>query len=626
MSAAANIVYGDSWEEMGVQIPFGDYGETRTQCPACSASRHKRTEKCLAVNVGDGVARCHHCDTRYHVRKQRQEDKIRPIRQKKYIRPRYAAGDDDYSEDTILVRKWLQRERGIPAEIAERYHIEGRFEWMYSRERGQEGGETRVIAFPYYRDDRVVNIKYRTIDKRFRMVKDARLLLYGVNDIAEDRLIWVEGEMDKLSCAAAGHASCVSVPNGAPPPNVRDYDSQFDYLEDDLDAILAVREHVIAVDNDEPGRRLAQELARRLDPDRCRLVAWPRGCKDANDVLVKFGEHALDRCLREAKPFPIAGLFDGDEEEVVEDLEALWAHGYNGGVAPTDAKLAENYRVLPGLWTLVTGIPGSGKSEFLNWLAVDLMQSQDWRFAICSPENQPIARHLAQLAQICVGKPFSTGETERMTVAERDDALAFIREHATFILPPEDVEGSYKLENILDLCRRAILRKGVRGIIIDPWNELEHSRPNSMREDEYINRCLVKIKRFAREHGVHIWLVAHPRLMHRKKTGEGYEVPTPYDVSGGGQWRNHAMMAITVHREHLGDPSKPSTIHIQKVKRRELGRIGQVDLWYDPVTGRYSSLGPVTRRYERPATGEEIAPPRPRSRQRAMALDDGEDD
>jgi twinkle protein len=626
-ASAANIFHGESWDELKIDLPYGAYGETRTKCPHCSHTRHKTYEKCLAVNVDEGVARCHHCDDRFHVRARLEDQpKVRHLRPRRYARPTYTQGDEDYARDTALIRKWLLRERGIPDEIAERYGIEGRYEWMYPGKGETEGGEVRVVAFPYYRGEKVINIKYRTLDKRFRMIKDARLLLYGVNDIAEERLIWVEGEMDKLSVATAGFPSCVSVPNGAPPPNVRDYDAQFDYLEDDLDTILAVREHIIAVDDDEPGRRLAQELARRLDPDRCKLVVWPPGCKDANDVLVKFDAARLARCIDQAKPFPVVGMFDGDEGEIVEDLDVLWEHGYNGGVAPGDDKLGEYYRVLPGLWTLVTGIPGSGKSEFLNWLAVNLMREQDWRFAICSPENQPIARHLAQLTQICVGKPFSKGETERMTVEERDEALAFIREHTTFILPPEDVEGSYSLDNILALCRRAILRKGVRGIVIDPWNELEHNRPTSMREDEYINRCLVKIKRFAREHQVHIWLVAHPRLMHRKKDGEGYEVPTPYDVSGGGQWRNHAMMALTVHREHLGDPSKPSTIHVQKVKRRELGKIGSVDLWYDPVTGRYSSVGAVTRQYEqaRKATAEGQRP-KPRSRQQPMVLDEGDD-
>lgn len=630
--SAAEVRTGESWRDLGVSAPYGSYGEIRTQCPACSHTRHKTYEKCLAANMDKGTGRCHHCDTRFHVKENleyRNPTPIRAVRRRKGFRPEYRAGDPEYSPMTETVRGWLQRERAIPPEVSAAAHIEGRVEWMYAREKGQQGGDTRVIAFPYYRDEEVINLKLRTLDKRFRMVKDADLCLYGLNDIAEDELIWTEGEIDKLSFAAIGLASCVSVPNGAPPPNVRDYDGQFDYLEDDIEAIMAVKRHIIAVDNDDPGRRLAHELARRLDPDRCLLVTWIKGCKDANDVLVRHGPEALRGCYERAKPFPVIGVFDGDEEEILGDLDQLWEYGYNGGVAPGDDKLGEFYRILPGLWTLVTGAPSSGKSEILNWLAVNLMREQDWRFAICSPENQPIARHIAQLAQIYVGKPFNRGPHDRMTEAERDDALAFVREHATFILPPEDEAGSYSLDNILSLCRRAIVRKGVRGIIIDPWNELEHNRPSSMREDEYISRCLVKIKRFAREHMVHIWLVAHPRTMVRRKDGDGYEVPTLNDVSGGHQWRSQAMMGIVVHRKKLGDPTTPTTIYVQKVKRRELGKIGEIDLWYDAATGRYSSQGPVERRYERKVAPEETAPTRASARRKpvqAALIDEAEAD
>jgi hypothetical protein len=59
-------------------------------------------------------------------------------------------------------------------------------------------------------------------------------------------------------------------------------------LDADAEVLDAAKKIVIAVDNDAPGRRLEDELARRLGRERCWRVEWPVGCKDANDVLVKF--------------------------------------------------------------------------------------------------------------------------------------------------------------------------------------------------------------------------------------------------------------------------------------------------------------------------------------------------
>lgn len=60
-------------------------------------------------------------------------------------------------------------------------------------------------------------------------------------------------------------------------------------------------------------------------------------------------------------------------------------------------------------------------------------------------------------------------------------------------------------------------RFGIRGLVIDPYNELDHQRPTYMTETEYVSQMLTKIKRFAQYHEVHVWLVAHPG---NSRTGE----------------------------------------------------------------------------------------------------------
>ncbi len=577
-------------EDHGIDVPPGATGEVRTTCPRCSAARRKAHERCLAVNADKGTWDCKHCGWSGGVKTGADDYGTIPgVRQpRRFARPAYAPSHPDALD--ARARAWLTGDRHLTAAVIDAHRLESRQIWM-----PQAGREVATIAFPYFRDGAVINVKYRDGAKHFRMEKDAELLLYGLDDIDPARpLVWVEGEIDKLSCAVVGFTSCVSMPNGAPPPESRNPTGHFAPLDSAAATLEGIADHIIAVDNDAPGRGLQDELIRRIGVARCRVVAWPEGCKDANEVLVRHGAPALAACLDAARPVPVAGLFTPND--LADRLSDLYDHGMAGGVEPTCAPLAALYKVKPGALTVLTGIPGMGKTAWLDWLLVDLIVAHGWRFAICSPENQPLERHLGQLLQIATGKPFRRGPHPRMTATERDEARAWIDEYVTFVLPPDEDERGYALDRILELARVAIRRRGVTGVVIDPWNELEHSRPPGLREDEYLGQSLIAIKRFARAHKVHVWLVAHPRTL--AKVEGAYPVPTLYDISGGSMWRNKADVGIVVHRES-SDDRRPTQVYVQKVRfQPESGMPGMVELFYDPLTGRYNASGPVAYRRE----------------------------
>jgi twinkle protein len=168
-----------------------------------------------------------------------------------------------------------------------------------------------AAIFPYFRSCELVNRKYRTIkDKHFRLEAGCELVLYGLDDIEPEKpLLWVEGECDKLALEVAGFRHVVSVPNGAPPPGVKNYSAIFAFLDADRQKIEAVKRHIIAVDSDAPGACLEAELARRLGVEKCLRVHWPEGCKDANEFLIKHGDEDLRWYIENAQPFPIEGPF-----------------------------------------------------------------------------------------------------------------------------------------------------------------------------------------------------------------------------------------------------------------------------------------------------------------------------
>src|SRR6202012_5518023 len=123
-----------------------------------------------------------------------------------YTKPTFVKAEKKTDE----LQAWFDT-RGISAEVVKRNQITLGKEYFPQVEE-----ERGCVLFPYFRGEEVINIKYRTRDKLFRMASGAERILYGVNDINPDVLVWVEGEIDKLSVEMAGLMSCVSVPDGAP--------------------------------------------------------------------------------------------------------------------------------------------------------------------------------------------------------------------------------------------------------------------------------------------------------------------------------------------------------------------------------------------------------------------------
>lgn len=248
------------------------------------------------------------------------------------------------------------------------------------------------------------------------------------------------------------------------------------------------------------------------------------------------------------------------------------------------ASLDRHYRPAPGRWTLVGGVPGHGKTSFLDALLHNLAAQHGWRTLIVSPEKQPIELHMAQLTQMRAGRPL----LNRGRPAEGpdvDEAIGWVDDHFGWL---ELDEHGADVSSLLGLARMEHLLSPFDGLVIDPWNELDHTRDRSLSETEHISQSLTRIRRFARDRDVHVWLVAHPTKL--QKVAGSYPVPTPYDVSGSAHWRNKADNAIAVWRD-LAAPHAPSQVHVQKVRwQPDDGREGMVELKFDPTTGRFDEV------------------------------------
>ena len=557
-----------NWADTGIDLNGKNGGEVKVTCPRCSPSRKKRNYPCLNVNMDEGVWHCWHCGWSGRLK---QGEYSRPNIIKAYRKPDYVKVSSGLPEKVLA---WFAG-RGITESVLRRNMV-GNSSVYFPQVEEDRG----CVTFPYRRAGEVINVKYRTGDKLFRMEGGCERILYGLDDVGE-RLVWVEGEIDKLSMEMAGIMSCVSVPDGAPAPDSKSYETKFDFM--DAPELARASVHLIAVDNDAPGQRLQEELVRRLGPEKCRIVDWPDGCKDANDVLKQFGIEVLLACINDARELPIVGAHS--VTDFAGDIQRLYRDGIPTGISTGWRALDPFYRVRPGDVTVVTGAPNSGKSEWLDALTVNLAQSHAWRFGVYSPEQGSPAEHFAKLAEKHSGRPFNIGLTQRISAAELDQSLTWLNEHFTVIEPSEPT-----LPALLHVARQLVMRRGIRGIVLDPWNEIEHSRPREQTETEYVGESLRTIRRFAKAHQVHIWIVAHPAKLQRDpKTGQ-YPVAGPYEISGSANWNNKPDAVVSVWRERGTNAPHEVQIHVQKVRSKYVGSLGAATLRWERVTGRYHDM------------------------------------
>jgi twinkle protein len=271
-------------------------------------------------------------------------------------------------------------------------------------------------------------------------------------------------------------------------------------------------------------------------------------------------------------------------DDLAARTHALYDRGLPRGDKTGWTGLDQLFSVAQSQLTVVTGMPSSGKSEWLDALCMNLAEDHDWHFAVYSPENFPSEIHMAKLAEKHVRKPFGAGPNERMTKEELDGAMNWICDKWVWLDPI-----AKDWQSLLGAAAAfGNARKGRKfGVILDPWNQLEHKRPPAMSETEYISSELTRMMNWARLHQAHIFLVAHPRILRREKDGDkAVPVPGPYDISGSAHWYNKPDNVITVHRDQLRDTQEVE-IYVWKVRFKHIGKIGNTKLMYDRVTGRY---------------------------------------
>lgn len=490
-------------------------------------------------------------------------------KQKNYIKPLPRL--EKLSKKTL---DWFENERKISNNTLLRLGITEGNEFM-----PQLKIECPSICFNYYnKNNELVNIKFRGPKKSFKLSKDAELIFYNLPAIIDsEECIIVEGEIDCASLHECGIYSCVSVPNGASTGTQR-----LEYLDNCWEFFENKKKVTLMVDNDAPGNKLKEELARRIGFEKCYVVEYPLGCKDANEILCKLGKDQLVSTVMEATQWPIEGMVTMDD--MYETICEFYEKGYPEGEKCNMGEFDEHMSFYPGQLTVITGIPGSGKSEFVDWIMASLTKHHNWSWGICSFENPP-EFHATKLAEKFTDKAFGFRKNpwERMDIDEFGYAIGMIDKYFHFMnLNLIDIT----IDGLIRKAEELVKRKGIKGILLDPWNCIE-TKYSGENETKYVLECLNKLIIFLDKYKVHGFLVAHPTKLRKILETKKYEIPTLYSISGSAHFFNRAHNGLSIYRDF---ETNQVDVYIQKIKWSWLGKLGMVSFSYDTFTRRYKPI------------------------------------
>lgn len=538
--------------------PPRESGEVTMLCPKCSSTRKKSRVKCFSWNADKRAGHCHHCSADFVENRPLKEHQAKVYRVPEW------KNKTELTEKSV---KWFEGRMISQATLV------GMKIYSDTIRMPQFDKPVEVICFPYFVGGELKNIKSRGPQKSFKIESGAELVFYNFDCIANSaELIIVEGEIDALSFIDAGFSNVVSVPNGAS-------GTDLPYLDNYIERLEKITKFYIATDFDEPGIKLRNELVRRLGSEKCVVVTF-EGHKDANELFKNKGGIALRRVLENAEEIPVEGMIG--LESRYDDIQLLFKNGLPEGYRIGDDSIDDYIRWQTSRLAIWTGIPSHGKSEMVDYVNIKLALSYGWKTLFFSPENFPLEFHYAKLASKITGKGFKEG---KMTVAEFEESYEFILSNFFWMDPYTNAT----LEDILKRTELYVKRHGVKQLVIDPYNCLEHSLNKGETESIYIGRFLDTLARFSKKHDILIHLVAHPTKMQKDHNSKAYPPPSLYDISGSANFYNKADYGLTVHRDFA---KSTTNLHVTKVKFRNLGKtnLDGITLHYNTNNGRYEQF------------------------------------
>jgi twinkle protein len=515
-------------------------GKKEGVCPVCSHDRkpENRKAKCAMYDWERGLGTCMNCDTVFQL----HTFKRKGGGTKEYVLPEWR-NNTDLSDAAI---KWFEG-RGISQKTLTDMKISEGQEWM-----PQVSNNVNTIQFNYFINEQLINTKFRDGRKNFKLVKGAEKVFYNINNIVNhDWCVIVEGEMDALSLYEVGITNVISVPNGATLNRLN-----LDYLDNCIEYFDDKQKIILATDSDEAGQNLQQELIRRFGAEVCWLADFGIH-KDANDFLIANGRNALINAIHSSTAVPLENVVT--VKDINDELEEFIHEGFKPGFQVGLDNFDSIFSTYTGQFITVTGVPSSGKSDFVDRMAVGYNLKYGWKTAFASPENKPTFLHTHKLIRKIGGW---MPKQEDLGSDKWNDCWNIVNDNFYFI-----ESERYDLEAVLKKGAELVKRKGIKCLVIDPFNKVKLKGTSTMSIPDATMEYLAQIETFAKKYDVLVIVVAHPTKMYKKDDGTMDE-PTMYSIKGGGEWYDASYHGLLVHRNYGNNTVK---VKVLKVKFQNLG-------------------------------------------------------
>ena len=447
-------------------------------------------------------------------------------------------------------------QRGISEETAKAYKVT------------VQTDKESVMCFPVYDENgKMVNVKYRNLnytkDKKNGIKEwyeqNCIPYLYGIQtwDGTYDRMILTEGQLDAMACHESGIPNSFSVPGGA---------KGFTWYPPSYEFVSQFKEMVIFGDYENGKITLLEEMKQRFGG----LIKHVReedykDCKDANDILLKYGKEQIQKCIENAVMLPVTDIIElADVEDVdISKLEKLPV-----GIRQVDRLL---YGGLPfGGVHLISGKPGQGKSTLASQILVGAIE-RGYKVFAYSGELPNYLFKAWLFYQIAGGnhvfesgddvhepRGFSISEANKNVMSNWIRGKAYIYDNGQI---DEDEHQA-----LLKTTEDAIRRYGCRVVLIDNLMtalDLEMTQGDDKYERQ--SKFVKKLTRIALKYNVLVLLVAHKRK-------NNFSTNQNDEISGSGDIANLGMVTISYDKSDDIDESERL---IRIAKNRLFGRTNE---------------------------------------------------
>lgn len=243
------------------------------------------------------------------------------------------------------------------------------------------------------------------------------------------------------------------------------------------------------------------------------------------------------------------------------------------GLSTGFSTLDPHLKLAKGYLAVLGAVPGMGKSEYVDGLLVNMSLLHGWRTLFFSPENHPTENHMMKIAEKYIGKKMNS-----FTKKDIDQSLEYLDKYFTWMYPEKPT-----LESLLTIAKQQAADGLIDCLILDPWNNIAHSRSTGMLH-EYLGEALREVIKFCRDFNIFTMIVTHPTKLGVDRDGRTLPVDM-YSLSDGAMWRNKADYGIIINRPDMS--KNQMEVSIQKIKNKWMGKLGAVMLDYDFQTGRF---------------------------------------